>query len=52
MFEERKIRVTASCCGQALEKNRQVAKALVQGDHEVSSHCYRYDDPATPDHSL
>lgn len=41
LFEERKMRVTASVCGQALEKNRDVAKALVKGGHEIASHAYR-----------
>lgn len=43
MFEKCGIKVTVNAVGQALEKNEQVAKAFVEGGHEIASHGYRYD---------
>jgi peptidoglycan/xylan/chitin deacetylase (PgdA/CDA1 family) len=42
LFEKNKVPVTVFAVGQALEKNPAVAKAFVNGGHEVASHCYRY----------
>ena len=41
MFEKYGVPVTAYAVGQALEKNPLVAKAFVDGGHEVASHGYR-----------
>ena len=41
MFEKHDVPVTAYAVGQALEKNPAVAKAFVDGGHEIASHCYR-----------
>jgi peptidoglycan/xylan/chitin deacetylase (PgdA/CDA1 family) len=42
MFEKYAMKVTVYAVGQALEKNPPVAKAFVDGGHEVASHAYRY----------
>lgn len=44
LFEVHNIPITAYAVGQALEKNPAVAKALVEGGHEVASHAYRWLD--------
>lgn len=41
MFERFDVPVTAYAVGMALEKNPLVAKALVDGGHEIASHGYR-----------
>jgi peptidoglycan/xylan/chitin deacetylase (PgdA/CDA1 family) len=44
LFDKHKVPITAYAVGQALEKNPAVAKAFVEGGHEVASHGYRYVD--------
>lgn len=41
LFESHKYPITAYAVGQALEKNPEVAKAFIEGGHEVASHAYR-----------
>jgi hypothetical protein len=41
LFEKHKVPITAFAVGKALEKNPAVAKAFVDGGHEVASHGYR-----------
>lgn len=42
MFERHNIRTTVHAVGQAFEKNLPLAKAFVDGGHEVASHGYRW----------
>ncbi|KAF2668298.1 possibe polysaccharide deacetylase [Microthyrium microscopicum] len=42
LFEKHGVPVTAYAVGQALEKNPAVAKAFVDGGHEIASHGYRW----------
>jgi peptidoglycan/xylan/chitin deacetylase (PgdA/CDA1 family) len=42
MFEKHMVRTTINAVGQALEKNPQVARAFVEGGHEIASHGYRW----------
>ncbi|KUJ06857.1 chitin deacetylase 1 [Mollisia scopiformis] len=44
IFERHRMPVTAYAVGMALEKNPEVAKAFVDGGHEVASHAYRWID--------
>ena len=41
MFEKHAVPVTAYAVGLALERNPSVAKAFVDGGHEIASHGYR-----------
>lgn len=41
LFEAHGMPITAYAVGQALEMNPEVAKAFVDGGHEVGSHAYR-----------
>jgi peptidoglycan/xylan/chitin deacetylase (PgdA/CDA1 family) len=41
LFEAHRMPITAYAVGQALERNPGVAKALMEGGHEVASHAYR-----------
>ncbi|KIV80980.1 hypothetical protein PV11_08435 [Exophiala sideris] len=42
MFEKHNIRTTIYAVGQAFEKNPPLAKASVEGGHEIASHGYRW----------
>ena len=42
LFEAHGMLITCYAVGQALEKNPEVAKALIGGGHEVASHAYRW----------
>lgn len=44
LFEAHGMPVTCYAVGQALEKNPAVARALMEGGHEVASHAYRWID--------
>lgn len=44
LFETHNMPITCYAVGQALEKNPAVAKALMEGGHEVASHAYRWLD--------
>ncbi|KAF2501231.1 glycoside hydrolase/deacetylase [Lophium mytilinum] len=44
LFEAYKFPVTAYAVGLALEKNPAVAKAFLDGGHEIASHAYRWVD--------
>lgn len=44
LFEAHKMPITCFAVGQALEKNPEVAMALMSGGHEVASHAYRWID--------
>lgn len=44
LFEAHGFPITCYAVGQALEKNPAVAKALVEGWHEVANHAYRWLD--------
>ncbi len=44
LFREYGIQTTFFACGQALERNPEVAKALVAEDHEPCSHGYRWSE--------
>ncbi len=45
MFEEYGIHVTFFACGQALERNTEVAAAVGELGHEPCSHGYRWSEP-------
>jgi peptidoglycan/xylan/chitin deacetylase (PgdA/CDA1 family) len=45
MFEEYGIHVTFFACGQALERNAEVAAAIGELGHEPCSHGYRWSEP-------
>ena len=42
LFEKHGVKVTVYAVGQALEMNPPVARAFVDGGHEIASHAYRY----------
>lgn len=44
LFEALGMPITCYAVGQALEKNPAVAKALMDGGHEIASHAYRWID--------
>jgi putative urate catabolism protein len=44
MFEQRKLNLTVFAVGMALERNPDVAKAFMEGGHEVASHGWRWID--------
>ncbi len=44
LFESRKIPVTFFAVAMALERNPEVARAMVEGGHEIASHGWRWID--------
>ena len=44
MFEERRLPMTVYAVAMALERNRKVAKAIVDAGHEIASHGWRWID--------
>lgn len=44
MFEERGIKVSVLAVATALDRNREVARAVVEAGHEIVSHGYRWID--------
>jgi peptidoglycan/xylan/chitin deacetylase (PgdA/CDA1 family) len=45
MFDEYGIKITFFACGMALQKNREVAAAIREYQHEPCSHGYRWSEP-------
>jgi putative urate catabolism protein len=44
LFEERRLPITCFAVGMALERNPDIAAALVAGGHEIASHGWRWID--------
>jgi peptidoglycan/xylan/chitin deacetylase (PgdA/CDA1 family) len=42
LFEKHDIRVTMYAVGLALEQNPPATQAMLEGGHEIASHCWRW----------
>lgn len=42
LFEKHSMRVTMYAVGLALENNMVATKAMLDGGHEIASHCWRW----------
>ena len=42
LFEKNQIPLTIYAVGLALENNPPVTKAMIDGGHEICSHCWRW----------
>jgi peptidoglycan/xylan/chitin deacetylase (PgdA/CDA1 family) len=44
LFDQHQVKTTFYCCALALERNREVASAIVARGHEVCGHGYRWEE--------